>query len=529
MMKDIIWAQRKTVIYTMLAGTIGGLTAVALFAQSGLLISKAALMPPFYTILILAAFLKLFGVAKSSSKYAERLLSHRVTFHLMSRVRERYFEQLLQQTSLFYRYRSGHLLSRITSDVETLQHYFLRVAYPPLVAGLVFLATMLFTLIFSWQIALMLMLGYILSAFVIPYLLAKRTASPSVKEALASKTTELLYGYETLQHFHQLDQANAQLLALSDAYAREQLQENKRLQQAALLNQCVALATAMLVLLIGAVLVTDGSLQGVYLAMLLMIALTVFEMTTPLAATPHYMQATNEATARLQELTSNAPACATIASVTPIEFSNVTFQYPGALSPAVRNVSLTIAQGEKVAIFGTSGSGKTSLLQLLLKELPLTDGHLTVGGVPLHEVADDSLFTQLGVQLQFNHFFIGTIQDNLRLAKPDATPAEMEAVLRYVQLPLTLDDVLQEKALNLSGGERQRLAYARVLLQNAPCLLLDEPFANVDAALRDKLMTDLCQRDQTVLIITHDEEALALFDRVYRMEGGRLQQVEKNV
>ncbi|MER2000786.1 MAG: thiol reductant ABC exporter subunit CydC, partial [Lysinibacillus sp.] len=100
MLKTIIWEQKKTVIYTIIAGTVSGLTAVALFAQSGFLISKAALMPPFYTILILAAFLKLFGVAKSTSKYVERLLSHKVTFHLMSRIREMYFHKLLGHTSL---------------------------------------------------------------------------------------------------------------------------------------------------------------------------------------------------------------------------------------------------------------------------------------------------------------------------------------------------------------------------------------------------------------------------------------------
>lgn len=523
MLKAAIWAQKKTVIYTMIAGTIGGLTAVALFAQSGYLISKAALMPPFYVILILAAFLKLFGVAKSTSKYAERLLSHEVTFHLMSRVRESYFAKLLQQTSLFYRHQSGDLLHRVTSDVETLQNYFLRVAYPPLVAGAVFLATILFTLIFSWQMALVLMIGYILCAFAIPYVFAKLTTEEALplKQELSSKTTEYLYGYETLQHYNQLDRKTEQLLALSKQYGERQ-SKYERLQHIAQgANQFIAFTAALSVLLIGATAVTNGELQGVFLAMLLMVTLTVFELATPLANMPSFVAETNAATARLDDVTVSVGGQETVSSILPIQFEHVTFQYPTALSPALNDVTLTIERGDKIAIIGESGSGKTSMLHMLLKELPVQQGQLTLNGVSITKLADDSLFKQMSVQLQHNHFFIGTVKENLQLAKPHANDAEMEAVLKEVQLPFKLDDPIHEKALNLSGGERQRLAYARVLLQNAPTILLDEPFANIDALLKQKLTQALCARDNTVLMITHDTDNLSDFDAVYKMAHGK--------
>lgn len=525
MLKKAIWEQKKTVIYTMIAGTIGGLTAVALFAQSGYLISKAALMPPFYVILILAAFLKLFGVAKSTSKYAERLLSHDVTFRLMSKIRENYFAKLLQQTSLFYRHQSGDFLHRITSDAETLQNYFLRVAYPPLVAGTVFLVTILFTLIFSWQMAVVLMLGYILCAFAIPYLFAKWATDQSLplKQLLSSKTTEYLYGYETLQHYNQLENQTEQLLALSKTYASAQLKRERIQHMAQSMNQLIALAAAIAVLLVGAMAVTEGALQGVFLAMLLMVTLTVFELATPLANMPSYVAETNAATARLEEVTTAKVGQTAVQSILPIEFKHVTFQYPTALSPVLKAVHLSIQAGDKIAIIGKSGSGKTSLMHMLLKELPVQQGQLTLNGVPISTIDDDSLFKQLSVQLQHNHFFIGTVRENLQLAKSDASEEEMRAVLNEVQLPFKLDDPIHEKALNLSGGERQRLAYARVLLQNAPIFLLDEPFANVDVLLKEKLMQRLCARDNTVLIITHDTDNLCDFDYVYEMAHGMLQ------
>lgn len=521
--------QKKTVLYTVIAGTISGLTAVALFAQSGFLISKAALMPPFYVILILAAFLKLFGVAKSTSKYAERLLSHQVTFHLMSRIRESYFNKLLQQTTLFHRFKSGDLLHRITTDVETLQHYFLRVFYPPLVAGIVFLVTILFSLIFSWQIAVVLMLGYIISAFFIPAIFSKwlRDRSTSRKEQLSSKTTEYLYGYETLQHFNELDVKTDELLTISDHYALAQVQHERQIHLAHSLNQLFALLAALLVLLLGAFAVTTGALQGVYLAMLLMVTLTVFELATPLASMSHYAAATNEANERLQDITAHTAGQVNVEQLMPIQFNNVSYQYEHGISPALRAINFSIHEGEKLAIIGVSGSGKTTLLHMLLKELTPQQGSITCNGINLLDIEDASLFSQLSVQLQHNHFFIGTVRENLQLAKPDAADDEMLTVLQVVNLPLQLDESVQEKALNFSGGERQRLAYARVLLQNAACYLLDEPFSSVDATLRQQLTMSLCERPNCVLMITHETDCLHYFDRVLKLENGILQEVRK--
>lgn len=525
MLKTIIWEQKKTVIYTIVAGTVSGLTAVALFAQSGLLISKAALMPPFYTILILAAFLKLFGVTKSTSKYAERLLSHKVTFHLMSRIRETYFHKLLKQTSIFTHFKSGDLLERITADVETLQHTFLRVAYPPLLAGAVFLATILFSLIFSWQISLLLMLGYIVSAIAIPYAFAKwvNIHPQKTREHLSNHVTEYLYGYETYKHFNLLDVKGNDVLDISSQYAKEQMSTQRQLIFAQTFNHLMALAVAAAVLFAGASAVVDGTLQGVYLAMLLMVTLTVFDLATPLANTPYYVAATAEATNRLQHITSEKQVTTDVVLLTPIELRNVSFQYENGVAPVYNDVSLTIAQGEKVAIIGESGSGKSTFVHLLLKELQPTSGTFYMNGTPLQHIADDSLFRLLGVQLQHNHFFIGTVRENLLLAKPDASDEEMKQLLAYVELDFELEDPVEEKALNFSGGERQRLAYARILLQKAPVLLLDEPFSSIDVTLKEKLMRDLCKRDDTIIIITHDAQSLQHFHTIYTVAQQTIQ------
>lgn len=184
---SMIWQDKKDVLLALLAGTISGLTAVALFAQSGLLISKAALMPPFYIILILTAFLKLFGVTKSASKYAERYISHRVTFKFISIVRMKFFKKLLPQAHVLNHYKSGDLLTRITGDVEQLQNFFLRVLYPPFIALFVFIVVILFSLFFSPWISLLLLIGIVLTSIVVPYILFRRPYSTSTLEKRNSR------------------------------------------------------------------------------------------------------------------------------------------------------------------------------------------------------------------------------------------------------------------------------------------------------------------------------------------------------
>ncbi|MEG0473026.1 MAG: thiol reductant ABC exporter subunit CydC [Solibacillus sp.] len=526
---EMIWREKKEMLLALIAGTISGLTAVALFAQSGFLISKAALMPPFYVILILTAFLKIFGMAKSTSKYAERYISHRVTFSLLSAIRMRFFDRLEPNANqLFLHYQSGELLARITNDVTTLQNFFLRVVYPPLVALLVFFGTVIFTAFFSIWIALLLVLGFLLVAVIIPVLfIAKKTQPAPYKRELMTETTEFLYGFRELKNHHLVEPKREALLQLSNAYTDEVKKEQQALVRMQLYNQGASLLTVFLIVTIGAYFVTTNQLDGLYLAMLLLIALTVFETAIPLATVPHHYKGATLAIARLQEIKVGAETITKPFSITndyTIQAKNVQFSYPHFNKPILKDIHFTIQSGEKIAIVGPSGSGKSTLFQLLIKGLEPTYGQINISGEPLTNIEANSLWSQMSVQLQHNHFFSGTIRDNLLLANERATDEQLINVLNRAQLPKDLDDEILEKGENLSGGERQRLAIARVLLKNGAIWLLDEPFTSVDAAtertLFHELLTGTTQR--TVILITHKLDGLEQMDRIFVMQDGQL-------
>ncbi|MGM9951106.1 MAG: thiol reductant ABC exporter subunit CydC [Lysinibacillus sp.] len=525
----MIWEDKKDVLLAMTAGTISGLTAVALFAQSGLLISKAALMPPFYIILILTAFLKLFGVTKSISKYAERLLSHRVTFRFMSAVRLHFFKRLLPHANLLNTYKSGDLLNRITTDVEVLQNFFLRVIYPPFIAFFVFMATILFTLWFSPWLALLLMVGFILTSTVVPYMLyALREKSSSVeKNSFTNEATEYFYGYLDLQLHHQLEEKEQSLQTWGSRYARATRKELDRAQTARFWNQFISLMTAFFIVGTGAYLTSTNNLDGLYLAMLILVALTVFESAVPLAMMPTYARQTKAAVDRLEEITPSTQSTGAI--VLPekppsIKCRAISYTYSAMARPALLDVSLNIAPGEKVAIVGPSGCGKSTLLQLMMREFLPTSGELAIADHPISSIAEHSLHERMGVLLQHNHFFSGTIRENLQLAKSAATDEEMQQALAKAALSKSLDDTVFEKGGNLSGGEKQRLAFARLLLKQGTFWLLDEPFTSLDVKTENRLFeTLLAEADgKTLVLITHNLTGLDKMDRIYVMDSGRI-------
>lgn len=515
-------------MYTLLAGTVSGLTAVALFAQSGLLISKAALMPPFYIILILTAFLKLFGVTKSASKYAERLLSHRVTFRFMHHVRVRFFDALLPQAHVLQRYKSGDLLMRITSDVETLQHFFLRVVYPPLVTLLVFFATIIFTLFFSPLLALLLLIGLLLTTVVIPALLSMRAYSiEQEKRAFTIEATEYFYGYKELLLHNEQYEKERELLALATAYGRASRRAKNNENKSYLWNQAAALFISFMVVLAGAYAVSAGDLDGVYLALLILVAITAFETAVPMASVPAFFNETKKAYTQLQNVTTETTTSGSVIAQhlhAPITIQDVHYTYGTGTCPALKNISMHIAAKKHVAIVGASGSGKTTLMQLLMQELHATDGTIYIGDIPLARFERESYYTHIGAMLQHNHFFLGTVKSNLLFAKPGATDDELQDALQKAKLIKSLDTPVLEKGSNLSGGEKQRLAFARLLLKQGDLWLVDEPFASIDEQTEAALLTTLLHEanDKTLVMITHRLTNLYAFDYIYVMEHGEI-------
>jgi ABC-type multidrug transport system fused ATPase/permease subunit len=276
-----------------------------------------------------------------------------------------------------------------------------------------------------------------------------------------------------------------------------------------------------------------GRLDRVLVATLGLLALASFEAVAPLAASARELSATLAAGRRVLELTEREPDVvdqARAASLPAWPFSlaleGVTARYPGQSRPAVRDVELRLEPGDRVALLGPSGAGKTTIVNLLLRFLDPERGRVTLAGRDLREYRQDDIRSVLSVAGQEAHLFSASIATNVRLGRPDAGGEEIERALRrariwdwVAQLPDGVDTLVGEQGRQVSGGQAQRIVLARALLADRPVLVLDEPTAHLDPATARELIDDMfaAARDRTVLLITHRTEGLEQCDRTVRL------------
>jgi thiol reductant ABC exporter CydC subunit len=277
-------------------------------------------------------------------------------------------------------------------------------------------------------------------------------------------------------------------------------------------------------------------LDHVLVAALALLALASFEAVTPLAAAARELTSTLAAGRRILELTGQEADVRDPIDPSPaprwpfaVELEDVSASYPRQHRPALEHVSIRLEPGERVALLGASGAGKTTVANLLLRFLDPEHGRVTLAGRNLRDYRLQDVRAAIAVAGQEAHLFSTSIRENVRLARPGASDWEVGQALRrariwdWIQrLPDGLDTYVGEEGRELSGGQRQRIVLARALLADAPVLVLDEPTAHLDPATAGELVRDVfsAARGRTVLLITHRSEGLDLVDRVLALHAG---------
>lgn len=204
---------------------------------------------------------------------------------------------------------------------------------------------------------------------------------------------------------------------------------------------------------------------------------------------------------------------------------DVQFAFPGDMRKTLDNISLHLPAGSKTAIVGASGSGKSTVMQLLLNIYAVDKGEICFDNIPLTQVEQESIWEKANVVLQSNHFFYGTIRDNLLLANTTLADEALKEVLEKVHLDsFDLDDPVYERGENLSGGEKQRLAIARALLKNKKLWFLDEPTSSIDAITEKKIYDHIFQqaKDDTLVLISHRLTGMENMDQIIVMDHGKI-------
>jgi ATP-binding cassette subfamily C protein CydC len=523
------------------------LANVALMAIAGWFIASmalAGLAHVAFDYFTPAALIRACAIIRTTGRYAERVVTHEATLRLLSKLRV-WFHVRIEPLSpaRLQRVRGADLLTRIHADIDSLNHFYLRVLVPVAVGAVGAVAIVTTLLFFSVPVAGVTLVFLLLAGAALPAFVLRRTREPArvgveLRAELYEAVVDNLQGLGELKVYGALDTCASRVERLSERLVESQskLSETRGLTQGWLIA-CASLAMWS-ALLLTIPRVVSGSLPSADLAMLALFVLASFEAVMPISTAIPLMGESLAAARRIFELVDAAPAVTdpaeplTLPSGNDLSFDRLSFRYEESAAWALRDVSFDLRTGSRVAIIGASGAGKSTLVNLLLRFWDYTDGTIELGGVDLRRCAAEAVRSRIAVVSQDTYLFNDTIRANLLIARPHASPAQLEAACRDAQLhefiaglPHGYDTQIGEAGTRLSGGQARRLAIARALLLDAPILVLDEPTEGLDTvterALLDTVMKLMAGR--SVLLITHKLSALAAgFDEVLVMDDGRI-------
>ena len=502
-------------------GLAGGLaflatgSSVALMAVSAWLLSRAAELPPVLSLYAPATAVRAFGIGRGAFRYAERLAGHDVALRLQSALRLETYATLARTTLLGRR--RGDLLARVIADVESIQDLVVRVWLPFASAALVLLATAGALSILSPGAALVLLITSLLAGLIVPTLARRASARwDAAMLPLRGRLAEAVHAIaRTAPDLVAYDADRAWLARFQeiDGELRRAAERSAVVRGVASGVQVLAAGTAVIgALVIGGGQVASGTLAPVMLAVLVLTPLALHEALSNLIAAAQTRTRARAALDRVGEVLDAAPVGSGDRTDTglpvadpSLRLDRLTVGWPGN-HPVVADLSLRVSPGEKVALVGASGVGKTTVAATVLGLIPPVAGEIEVSG-------------RVGYLAQDAHIFTTTIDENVRIGNRDATAAQVVESLDRAGLSLDPSRIVGEAGSTLSGGEARRVALARILVGDYQVLILDEPTEHLDAATAAALVDDLwtTSADRPVLVITHDPALIARCDRVVEL------------
>ena len=545
-----LWSMTRGMRGRMVSSVILGLLAlgvgIARFAFLGLFIAGVFRGDPAATLAWplggAAAAILLRGVLD----HARTMIAHRVAAEVQQSLRGRLFDQITALgPAWFGAERTGGVMLSMVDGVEQLQTFFGQ--YLPQVAIAICAPVAIFAFIAWWDLPVAaIMLAAALFTRVMPAAVHRRTARASRGRQSAFKSfgeefLDAVQGLPTLKAFGQSASYGRMLAAKARALSDSTFWV---LALNVMTRGFTDLGTALgaaLALVVGAWRVSEGHMSLDALLIVLMAGTEIFRPLRDLRSVLHQGMNGQAAAAGINMLLDTsvtAPAAPThpvaVAGLSPsITFQDVGFAYSGGRLAAHQGLDFTVAAGERVGIVGPSGSGKSTIVRLLLRLHDPQTGSIRIGGQDLRALDPRDLRSLIAVVAQDTYLFHGTVEENLRLGRPDASEADLVAAATAANahgfinaLPDGYQTVIGERGARLSGGQRQRLAIARALLRDAPILVLDEALSSVDAENEQVIQQalDRLMAGRTTLILAHRLSSVIGADRIMVLEDGRVAQ-----
>ena len=523
-------------ICAILMGVAGFLCAIFIPVLSSMALVSLLGYQTLLSVHIIIILLFVCALLRGILRYAEQACNHYIAFKLLARIRDQVFGALRKLCPAKLEVKDkGSLISLITSDIELLEVFYAHTISPICIAFITSLVCVSIQVQFGWIYGLYSLFAYIVVGVVLPVLISKQSRQIGVeyrKEAanLNSYVLESMRGLkESMQYMdtnRRLECLNKQTYSLAK---REKKLKYFQAKTISLTNFCVVLLSLGLCLIH---LYLNSSMDSMIVSSVLQIS--SFGPVIALANLGSTLSQTIGAGQRVISLLDETPMVEEVNNGKETDFkmvdvSSVDFAYEE--EQILKDMNLSIQENEVIGIQGKSGSGKSTLLKLLMRFWDVSKGNILVDDLNIQSLNISNLRKNEGYVTQETILFHDTIENNIRVAKENASEEEIQSACKkaniheYIQsLPNGYKTMVEELGSSLSGGERQRIGLARMFLHDAKLVLLDEPTSNLDSLNEGVILKSIYEerKDKTIIFVSHRESTLSHCDRIIHMESERV-------
>lgn len=539
-MSRLIGLVRPLTSYMLLAilmGLVGHLCASFITIFGGYAVLNLLGFETHLTLTAIFICVIVFAVLRAGLRYGEQACNHFIAFKLLALIRDKVFQVLRKLCPAKLEGRDkGDLISVITSDIELLEVFYAHTISPAAIAFLFTVIMCIFIGSFHPAFGVLALAAYLTVGIFIPLITSKSSGDDGVKFRngsgnLSGFVLDSLRGLSEIIQYGQGEERLAEMNGKTDALSKTEKRMKRTAGRNTAVTNTVILLFDLSMLFASAALYQKGTVgfDGVLIPVIALFS--SFGPAIALANLGSTLQNTFAAGNRVLDILEESPAVEETEGKVQTVFDgasaeSVIFSY-GA-ETVLDGVSLQIPKGKVIGLIGKSGSGKSTLLKLFMRFWNVQGGNMNISKKNINEVNTSDLRNMESFMTQETHLFHDSIKNNLRIAKRDATDAEIETVCRkasvhefIMSLPQGYDTPVGELGDTLSGGERQRLGLARAFLHDAPFLLLDEPTSNLDSLNEAVILKSLRegQDGKTVALVSHRQSTMRIADIVYSVES----------
>lgn len=535
-------------VVAVINGSLGFISAMGVTFFGAVAIAKAIgeSIPVSYEALIILTISC--GVIRGLLRFLEQYGNHYIAFKLLAVLRDKIFTSLQRLCpAKLESKQKGSIIAMITSDIETLEVFYAHTISPVCIAVIVSAVVLILVgFVSSWYLALIALIGYFLIGIIVPMIASDRLKASGVRyrTEFASFNAYFLDSIKGIKDIilHNADQARkTEVNRRSDILLDETKKMKQKITNAGAATEFIVSIIIIATLACGIALVAGDLLSAGRMVIGVVTIFGSFGPVIAISALPGNLTQTFASGDRVLDLLSEKPAVTPVKDGQIIDFedlsvSDLSFSYDGQ-TEVLRDICMQAKKGEIIGITGESGCGKSTFLKLLLRFWQKDSGRIDYNGFDIDTVDTDSLLDNVTMVSQTTYLFDETIENNLRIAKPDATMQEIENACKLASVHdfiLTLPDGYQSRAGalgdNLSAGEKQRIGLARAFLRGSALILLDEPTSNVDSINEGIILKALKEQKhrKSIILVSHRASTMSIADRIYRVEKGRMYEQAAN-